>query len=214
MGYLFTSGSRPAESNPLAEELHELVDACLLGDEAAMRRFVERYQGRVFALCWRMLQHRQDAEDAAQETFVRALRSLSQWDRSRPLEPWLLTVAANRCRSALARRQRRPPGLPLQDDDAPQYRDELQAARILTEEIHRSLDRMRAEYAQAFRLFHEEELSYTEIAEVFDCPLGTVKTWVHRARREILAHLTRRGVIELTNHAVRPNRATTQRAAG
>lgn len=92
----------------MLESCRKLVRRCLEGDQLAMRALVERYQGQVFGLCYRMLGNRQDAEDATQETFIRVLHSLRRWDSSRAFEPWLLAIAGNRCRTALAARKRRP----------------------------------------------------------------------------------------------------------
>ena len=64
---------------------------------------------------------------------------------------------------------------------------ELAEAKNLAEEVELALGTLRAEYRQAFLLFHQQELSYAEISAALDCPLGTVKTWVHRARRELIA---------------------------
>lgn len=173
----------------------ELVARAKAGDETAVRDLVGRYQGQVFGLCYRMLAHRQDAEDMAQETFVRAIKSLDRWDQSRDFEPWLFSIAGNRCRTLLAKRMRRPVTLPLVDSVA--SRDgELQAVRQLAEEVELALSAMREEYRQAFLLFHEQQLSYVQIGEVMDCPLGTVKTWVHRARREMINFMRLRGVVE------------------
>ncbi len=80
-----------------------LVEALLSGDPDAPSQFVGLFQQVVFGLCLRMLNHRQDAEDVAQETFVRALRSIHRVDPDRPVRPWLLGIAANRCRTALGR---------------------------------------------------------------------------------------------------------------
>jgi len=162
--------------------------------------FVRRFQGRVFGLCLRMLGQRQDAEDMAQETFARALRNLHRWDPSRKIEPWLLAIAGNRCRTLLAKRARRPNSQPLVEnvvDASP----ELAGDDGLAEELALALQDLRPEYRQAFVLFHEQELSYAEIAEAMECPLGTVKTWVHRARRELVDRLSQRGVIEPRHHA-------------
>jgi RNA polymerase sigma-70 factor (ECF subfamily) len=159
-----------------------------------MISLVERFRGQVYGLCYRMLGQRQDAEDAAQETFVRVLKNLHRWDAARDFEPWLLAIAGNRCRTALASRKRRPAAEFLVEslaDDAP---DE-QSARNLAEEVHLALAGVRVEYRQAFALFHENELSYAEIAEAMAVPLGTVKTWVHRARKELIEHLRERGVV-------------------
>src|SRR5438552_3290062 len=80
----------------------DLVAGLRAGDPRAPRVLVERFQGVIFGLCVRMLGHRQDAEDVAQEVFLRALRGVAGFDGSRPLRPWLLGIAANRCRTALA----------------------------------------------------------------------------------------------------------------
>src|SRR4051812_32777615 len=85
-----------------------LVEALRSADPQAPRLLVERFQGVVFGLCFRMLGHRQDAEDVMQESFVRALRGISGFESHRPLRPWLLGIAANRCRTALSGRARRP----------------------------------------------------------------------------------------------------------
>jgi RNA polymerase sigma-70 factor (ECF subfamily) len=184
------------------DKLRELVNRCLLGEQSAAVDLVDAYRGQVFGLCYRMLRHRQDAEDVTQESFVRALRSLRRWDASREFLPWLLAIAGNRCRTHLALRMRQPVMSSLVEqlsDDALEISD----ARILAEEIELALVGLRAEYSQAFRLFHERELSYAQIGVIMDCPLGTVKTWVHRARREIIAQLKTRGVVPELRDAVR-----------
>lgn len=176
------------------DDLRLLVRRCLTGDQEAMLALVERFGGQVFGLCYRMLGHRQDAEDAAQETFVRVLKNLHRWDATRDFEPWLLAIAGNRCRTALSTRKRRPAldALPEQMGDG---LPDMQAARNLAEEVRLALVNIRHDYRQAFVLFHEQELSYGEIAVAMNVPLGTVKTWVHRARRELIDQLQRRGVV-------------------
>ena len=183
------------------DDLPAVVNRCLAGDQSAMLQLVDRFQGQVFGLCYRMLGQRQDAEDVAQETFLRVLRNLHRWDATRDFEPWLLAIAGNRCRTALATRKRRPAQESLIDqvaDGAPDQR----AAAHLAEEVQLALVDVREDYRQAFLLFHEHELSYGEIAESMEVPLGTVKTWVHRARRELIERLRARGVLEEQRHAV------------
>jgi RNA polymerase sigma-70 factor (ECF subfamily) len=177
-----------------ADELRPLIRRCLTGDQGAMVALVERFRGQVFGLCYRMLGQRQDAEDVAQETFVRVLKNLHRWDAARDFEPWLLAIAGNRCRTALSTRKRRPAAemLPEQVSDG---LPDMQAAKNLAEEVTLALTGIRDDYRQAFVLFHEQELSYGEIAESMNVPLGTVKTWVHRARRELIDQLQRRGVV-------------------
>ena len=73
-------------------------------------------------------------------------------------------------------------------------------ANSLAEEVQLALEEVRSEYRQAFLLFHEEELSYAEIGEALDCPVGTVKTWIHRVRRQLVERLRRRGVVPEVQH--------------
>jgi RNA polymerase sigma-70 factor (ECF subfamily) len=186
----------------LNDSLHQLVDRCLAGEQVAMVQFVELFQGQVFGLCYRMLGHRQDAEDMAQESFIRALRSLSHWDRTRELVPWLLAIAGNRCRTLIAVRRRRPTASPLAEQLADESPD-ADSARHLGEEVQRALSNIRFEYRQAFVLFHEHEMSYQDIAAAMECPLGTIKTWVHRARREIIEQLRKREVLTEAPHEMR-----------
>jgi RNA polymerase sigma factor (sigma-70 family) len=182
-----------------ADDLRNLVQRCLAGDQVAMLALVNHYQGQVFGLCYRMLGQRQDAEDMAQETFVRALRSLSNWDQEREFLPWLLAIAGNRCRTCLAQRMRRPPSTPTVEH-LPDRQPAADGARHLAEELDRALEQIRPEYRQAFLLFHEQELNYTDIAAALDCPLGTVKTWVHRARQGVIELMQRRGVFTKVSH--------------
>jgi RNA polymerase sigma-70 factor (ECF subfamily) len=172
-----------------------LVEAIRSGDPQAARLLVERFHGVVFGLCYRMLNHRQDAEDVTQETFLRALRAIFGFDSARAIRPWLLEIAANRCRTALAGRTRRPVLAPVsaaeeQVDPRPGVND----PDDLAGELVQAVDRLRPEYRLVFLLYHEQSLSYEEIAHSVDRPVGTVKTWLHRARAELAEHLSRRGV--------------------
>lgn len=188
-----------SQSAALPDNVSELVNRCLAGQESAMVALVNRFQDRVFSLCYRMLGHRQDAEDMTQESMARALRSLRNWDQEREFMPWLLAIAGNRCRTLLSARSRRPATSELLEqfaDPAP----EANRARVLAEEVQLALGKIRAEYRQAFELFHERELSYAQIAERMQVPLGTIKTWVHRARRELVEHLRARGAVEELRH--------------
>ncbi|SIN89262.1 RNA polymerase sigma-70 factor, ECF subfamily [Singulisphaera sp. GP187] len=170
-----------------------LIEALRSGDSQAPCLLIERFQGVVFGLCLRMMGHRHDAEDVMQETFVRALRGIAGFDAERPVRPWLLGIAANRCRTALGHRARRP-GLTESAEDRIDHRPGLADPDDLAGELERALALLRPEYRMVFALFHEQNLAYEEIAEAVDRPIGTVKTWLHRARAELAEHLTRRGV--------------------
>jgi RNA polymerase sigma factor (sigma-70 family) len=172
-----------------------LVERIRSGDPQATRLLVERYHGIVFGLCRRMLGHRHDAEDVTQETFLRALRAIFGFDSARPIRPWLLEIAANRCRTALALRARRPRLAPVaaaegRVDPRPGVAD----PDGLAGELQQAVDRLRPEYRMVFLLYHEQDLSYEEIGLSLGRPVGTVKTWLHRARAELAEYLGRRGL--------------------
>ena len=184
----------------LANDERQLVERCLAGEQAAVAELVERFRSPVFGLAYRMLGHRHDAEDVSQESFVRAIRSLRNWDRTREFLPWLLAIAGNRCRTLLAVRRRRPRGLAIVDQ-LPDNRPDPNKQH-LAEEVRLGLTALRPEYRQVFLLFHDQQLSYQEIAESLAKPVGTIKTWVHRARRDLVNHLRSRGVVEESADAV------------
>lgn len=168
-----------------------LVQHCLAGEVDAIRTFVDRFQGTVFGLCYRMLRHREDAEDITQETFTRAFRHLRQWQPGRPLKPWLMAIAANRCRTRLARRSHQP-----------QLAGEWQDYAVnpaptcgLAEELDNGLQELREDYRICFVMFYQQELSIQEISAALECPPGTIKTWLHRARKQLAEYLQQRGVV-------------------
>lgn len=191
-----------AEHNDRAERIRSLVKRCLADDSTAATELVDAFRQQVFGLAYRMLGHREDAEDVTQETFARALRSLRTWDEQRDFIPWLLAIAGNRCRTFLASKARRP-RFASESEQLPDPTPSPAAMRTLAEEVELALRGIRFEYRQAFVLFHEQELSYSEIAQTLGCPVGTVKTWVHRARRELIERLRARDVVGEHSSAVR-----------
>jgi RNA polymerase sigma-70 factor (ECF subfamily) len=170
-----------------------LVRRCLRGEAEAIRQLVERFQSEVFGLCVRLLNHRHDAEDVTQEVFLRVFRSLKGWDSTRPLKPWITGIAVNRCRTWLSQRTRRPELVDyLQDTVAGPSPDD---SSELLSEIQAALAELRLEYRTVFVLFHEQGQPYEDIAVALDRPVGTIKTWLHRARLEILDRLRQRGMV-------------------
>lgn len=171
----------------------ELAERCLAGDQSAIRVFVEYFQGLVFAICLNRLRNREDAEDVSQQTLVRAVRHLRHWDSKRPLRPWVQAIAINRCRTHLSQRNHQTRTFdPSIDMSGPEHR---MLTLDLAEELELALGKIRDEYRNCFILFHQQELSITRVAEIMKCPEGTVKTWLHRARRELAELLIERGVV-------------------
>jgi RNA polymerase sigma factor (sigma-70 family) len=185
-------------ANNVSADDASLVRRCLRGDTAAIGQLVDDYHAEVFGLSVRLLHNRHDAEDVAQEVFLRIFRSLRRWDSQRPLRPWVMGITVNRCRTWLAQRARRPePVEYVQEVAAPEVVDD---GAELAREIQAALRELRLEYRSVFVLFHERGLPYEEIAQALGKPLGTVKTWLHRARQEVLERLRRRGMIPEVEH--------------
>ncbi len=170
-----------------------LVRHCLRGEADAIEGLVGRFQAEVFGLCVRLLHHRHDAEDVTQEVFLRVFRSLRRWDPGRPLRPWVMGIAVNRCRTWLTRRSRRPEPVDyLQDTLAgPAPDDSVELLR----EVRTAVAELRLNYRTVFVLFHEQGQAYEDIALTLERPVGTIKTWLHRARLEVLDRLRRKGMV-------------------
>ena len=183
-------------------EVRVLVRRCLDGDRGAMRQLVQRYERIVFGFCLRVLRHYQDAEDVAQETMIRMLRSLHRWDGVRRFEPWLMAIAANRCRTHLQRAGRRGACVPVRGDEPDPRRPPFDHL-AWREELERALAELRPEHRSALLLFHSHHMSYAEVAESLEVPIGTVRIWIHRARRALWKWFASRDLIEDLDHAVR-----------
>ncbi len=177
-------------SDEAAFDIKGVVAGCLAGRETSILALIRQYHGLVFSLCFRLLGQRQDAEDATQETFSRVIRSLAQWDSTRRFEPWLLTVAGNRCRTKMAKRQRQVNHVL---EDCSSVPAPLPESSLIFEEVWAGLQHLRDEYRAVFVKFHLEHRSFEEISAELGMPYATVKTWCHRARKELADILARRG---------------------
>lgn len=175
-----------------------LVKRCQRDDPEAIRELVERFQGEILGLCVRLVGDRHEAEDVAQEVFLRIFRSLHRWDPTRPLRPWVMAIAVNRCRTFLAQRRKRPET--LEDLSGLAARSSSTGDRELLHEIRLALEDVRPEYRIAFVLFHEQGRPYEFIAEALRRPVGTIKTWMHRCRQAVLERLRQRGMISEVGH--------------
>ncbi|HMP17182.1 MAG TPA: RNA polymerase sigma factor [Gemmatales bacterium] len=182
------------EENRLLHNEQVLVQACRAGDPMAMKDMVSRFQNDVYRVCCRLMADPHEAEDVAQEVFLRVFRSLHTWDQERPLKPWILSIAFNRCRTALTKRLRRPHLSSLLDSNASREAPSERTSDI-QQEIHAAVEELRQEYREVFLLFHAEEVPYEEIGSMMRKPVGTIKTWLHRARQAVVKRLQERGVV-------------------
>lgn len=178
------------------------VRAAKRGSMAAFEDIVRRYERPVFSLILRKVRDPGVAEDLAQETFIKAYRALSTFDCSRRLASWLFKIANNTAIDHLRRKRVPTEALDRGPDEASwidrlEDEDELAADRRvegkqLGSALHRALEELRSDYREVLVLRFIEGLSYQDVADVTDQPLGTVKTKIHRARRELAASLTKR----------------------
>jgi RNA polymerase sigma-70 factor (ECF subfamily) len=173
-------------------ETLRLVELCQLRDEASVRLFIQRYQQLIFAVSFRMLGQREDAEDVTQESLLRALNNLHQWDKQRSIKPWLVTIAVNRCRTRLSQRKVQLHQLEFENQIPEHHTHEN---NDLQEELRLAIESLKPEYRLCFSLFYQQQCSCQEISEIMECPVGTIKTWLFRARQILMDHLSRRHVL-------------------
>jgi RNA polymerase sigma-70 factor (ECF subfamily) len=195
-----------------ALDLPNLPDADVVvlaqqGREPAFRELIRRYERPVFSLIYRMVRDSTVAEDLAQDTFIKVLNHLDKYRPEFKFSSWLFKIANNVAIDHLRRRQLdtvsmdgSPHAATAAEaesssfelaDQAESPLDEL-ASRELGAIIEQAIGSLRPEYRNCIMLRHVEGRSYEEIAATLDLPLGTVKTYIHRARqqlREALEHL-------------------------
>lgn len=185
----------------------DVVALAQRGREDAFRELVRRYERPVFSLIYRMVRDSATAEDLAQDAFIKVLNHIDKYRPEFKLSSWLFKIANNVAIDHLRRRQLDTvsvSGSPHAQtaaeveatsfeiaDTAESALDEIEARELGTQ-IERAIGKLRPEYRSCILLRHVEGRSYEEIATTLDLPLGTVKTYIHRARlelRELLGHL-------------------------
>lgn len=185
-------------TEPLADD-RSLVRRCLAGEEAACERVLDLYRDRVFNLLCRLTQNPSDAEDLAQEAFLKAFRNLDRYDPSRPLLSWLFAIAHN---TAMDFHRSRRPALvsldaaeePLElPDRTPGVESEVEAS-FRGQAIELALSGLPPLYREILVLRHQEELGYDEIGRILGLPSGTVKNRLFRAREKLKAGLEAAGM--------------------
>ena len=159
-----------------------LVRRVLDGDTAAFTTLVDRHAAACTRFAMRMLGNREDAEDALQDSFLRAYRSLARYEERQAFRTWLFQILVNRCRTAAVRRQRRQ-RMFLVDDNAVASASVQPAAESteLRAELRRAIDALDPDQREAFLLKHVEQLSYDEMAEATGVGVSALKMRVKRA---------------------------------
>jgi RNA polymerase sigma-70 factor (ECF subfamily) len=178
------------------EEESVLIQRTLAGDEAAFTSLVETYQNAVYNLAYRMLGDSAEADDAAQETFLRLYTRLRTYDPDRKFSSWLLSIASHYCIDRLRRRKHTQVSL---DDDASSWRwlpskeeppEEVAIRGEQSEEIKQLLEQLPAHYRAVMVLRYWHDMSYEEIAATLGATIGTVKSRLHRARKVLVDRIS------------------------
>jgi len=164
----------------------ELVRRVRAGDSSAYAALVARYRERLGRYAVHMIGDREDAEEALQDTFVRAYRSLARCDDDARFGAWLYGILVNRCRTAGARAKRRRQ-LFVRDDLALHgaVRDDRGNGIEWADAVERALARLAPEYREAFLLKHVEDLEYDEMARLTGAGVSALKMRVKRAREQL-----------------------------
>jgi RNA polymerase sigma-70 factor, ECF subfamily len=198
-------------SSPPAGELdyasltdQQVVQRARDGSERAYRELIGRYQRPVFSLIYRLVRDRERAEDLAQDTFIKVLNAIDRYNPEFKFSSWIFKIAHNTALDQLRRKE--PETLSLDGSPHARTAAEAEASTITPEsgaetpeqytlnrelgsEIEGAIGTLRSEYRTAILLCHVEGRAYDEIAEIMDVPLGTVKTYIHRGRKELMERL-------------------------
>lgn len=193
--------SRPPVAGPSDSDAM-LVERAIAGDPHAFELLVIKYQRRIERLIGRMVRDVDLVEDIAQETFIRAYRALAQFRGDAQFYTWLYRIAVNTAKKSLLELKRNPvvseAAMQSSDEDDETYRPENELTSLETPEtalaakeigaaVNAAMDALPEELRQAVTLREIEGLSYEEIAELMNCPIGTVRSRIFRAREAISA---------------------------
>jgi RNA polymerase sigma-70 factor (ECF subfamily) len=184
----------------------ELAAQAAAGNERAFAELLRRYERPIFSLVYRMVRDRALAEDLAQEAFIRAFNAVSSFDPRYKFSSWIFKIANNHAIDHLRKRKLDTVSI----DGSPHARtaQEEERTRLVVEsenenpleyvehrelgdQIEHAIGQLRPEYRTAVLLRHVDGYAYEEIAGIMDLPLGTVKTYLHRARADLKESLTR-----------------------
>lgn len=203
-------GSRHEGTKPLAKNYAEQDDRALAalaaqGREGAFRELLSRYERPLFSLVYRMVRDRSLAEDLAQEAFIRAFNAIDSYDPTYKFSSWIFKIANNHTIDHLRKRKLdtvsihgSPSASSAEEQDRTsitlESREEQPDAYVENRElggmVEDAIGQLRPEYRSVILLRHVEGYAYEEIADTMELPLGTVKTYLHRARKELKDILT------------------------
>jgi RNA polymerase sigma-70 factor (ECF subfamily) len=180
----------------------QLVERVQAGEQRAFELLVSKYERRVLRLIGRLIRDPAEAEDVAQEAFIKAYRAIPQFRGESAFYTWLYRIAVNTAKNHLATQKRRPRpvGDFHSDEDGESFNpedvvedintpDALLHSRQVAEAVNAAIEALPEDLRSAITLREIEGLSYEEIAQAMDCPIGTVRSRIFRARDAIAEQL-------------------------
>lgn len=180
------------------------IRQCLSAQDypAAFDLLLPRYRDKVFRLAWSMTRDETTAEDMAQDVFVRVWRALPSFHGEASLSTWIYTITRNRCLTELKRHTNRPT-VSIYDPSLVETLDAIPAMQVAaseagtTQDVEALLAELPEKYRRVLTLFYLEQRKYEEVAAMLGLPMGTVKTFLFRAKRELLKLATQKPPVEL-----------------
>jgi len=165
-----------------------LIERCRTGDDIAFSELVDRYKNLVYAMISRMVSDRAQADDLAQDVFLKVYRGLPYFRGEARLSTWIYRIVANVCTQARARRTPEVP-LNLNSDDRPRKEPGAPDAAFGNLELHDRVEKAIAQLPENYRMLiaahYLSGIQYEALAEALDMPIGTVKTHLYRAKRRL-----------------------------
>lgn len=162
-----------------------IVDMAKAGDKSAMETLVDAYRPAVKAHAFRLLNNHDDANDATQETFVKAFRAIKSFDETRPFLPWIMRICTNCCVDIIRNRKRGTEGLDRVEHKLCDEVQDIDAGIDLETEnayVKGAIKRLPVRYRDIIEMRHYRHMEVNEIALELNKPEGTVKSWLFRAR--------------------------------
>lgn len=175
-----------------------IIKLVLSGDTEQYQLLVERYHQRLIYHLSFLLKDDEQAKDIAQEAFIQAFSKLSQYNDNYAFSTWLYRIADNFAYKQIKQSKRieRDFDIEILEDDKPEYGDVLDR-RQTREQVRESIKSLEPRYQQVITLYYWENFNYEQIAEVIDHPVGTVRTWLFRAKEQLRKELY--GQVRQTN---------------
>ncbi len=180
----------------------ELVTEVLNGNDDLFYFLIRRYEKPIFNYIYRLVKHREEAEDLAQETFTKAFFALHQYDHTYEFSTWIFRIALNVCRDHFRRKKFLFFSLntPVGEEEETEWGDLIEqnsfldpdgelSNQELREELEKAIDHLPLKFKEVIILRHLEGLSYNDISRITNLPVGTVKTYLHRARKKLREEL-------------------------